>query len=431
MPVHKLTDPAPTADGRALSRSGKNILHVDSNSYYGGAEAALSLEDADEWAERHRSAATDLPFAAAHVVKGVEGLSFSRAYSLALAPQLIHARSHLLSQLVSTKAFRQVEFLVVGSFYIFQPASDATQVSTLSRVPSTREDIFATAAISSRSKRFLMMFLKFVLDYDSEPQIKLWKPKAYDDLAEFLESEFKLDRELQSYVIALTLSLDSKISVGAGLAALHRHLTSMGRFGPGFAAVYPKWGGLSEVAQVGCRAAAVGGAVYMLATGISGVREASARDGEESGLEVTLSNGTVVRARALVQGSRTPSVGTIAISRLTAVIDSDLSSMFEAAVDGAPTPCVAVAAFPSGSITGVDASESPTYALVHSSDTGECPPGQCKLVLSFLASSLTCQDDHQKQTYLHCLNFIDDLLYNLMALHDHTLLRSASHWNRL
>jgi RAB protein geranylgeranyltransferase component A len=34
-----------------LSRSGKKILHVDENDYYGGAEAAFSLQEAEEWAK--------------------------------------------------------------------------------------------------------------------------------------------------------------------------------------------------------------------------------------------------------------------------------------------------------------------------------------------------------------------------------------------
>jgi RAB protein geranylgeranyltransferase component A len=33
-----------------LSRSGKKILHIDENDYYGGAEAAFSLQEAEEWA---------------------------------------------------------------------------------------------------------------------------------------------------------------------------------------------------------------------------------------------------------------------------------------------------------------------------------------------------------------------------------------------
>jgi RAB protein geranylgeranyltransferase component A len=35
-----------------LSRSDKKILHVDQNEYYGADEAAFSLQDIDEWAEK-------------------------------------------------------------------------------------------------------------------------------------------------------------------------------------------------------------------------------------------------------------------------------------------------------------------------------------------------------------------------------------------
>jgi RAB protein geranylgeranyltransferase component A len=35
-----------------LSRSDKKILHVDENDYYGGAEAAFSLQEVDGWVEK-------------------------------------------------------------------------------------------------------------------------------------------------------------------------------------------------------------------------------------------------------------------------------------------------------------------------------------------------------------------------------------------
>ncbi|KAG7145218.1 Rab proteins geranylgeranyltransferase component A like [Verticillium longisporum] len=106
-----------------------------------------------------------------------------------------------------------------------------------------------------------MKFLRFVLDHDAPAQQEKWQSRADDPLAAFLEDEFKLDAELRTLILALTLSLDGAIEVRDGLVAIERHLTSMGMFGPGFAAVYPKWGGGSEIAQVGCRACAVGGGV--------------------------------------------------------------------------------------------------------------------------------------------------------------------------
>ncbi|KPM37899.1 hypothetical protein AK830_g8669 [Neonectria ditissima] len=369
----------------ALSRSGKNILHVDPNEYYGGPEAALSLPEADEWAERHRLDGRDGSlFASAEVKRETDVLASSRAYTLALAPQLIHSRSKLVSQLVDSKAFRHIEFLAVGSFFIYQPPSDDLGPE-LSRIPSTREDVFSNTAIPARSKRSLMKFLKFVLDFDSETQTEVWQSHANEPLDGFLACHFKLDSSLQSYIITLTLSQDGKISVKDGLTTIHRHLTSMGVFGPGFAAVYPKWGGLSEVAQVGCRAAAVGGAVYMLGTGIKEVRKAQSEDAQaEANLELELTNDMVVKTKRLVRGSERSTAQSQRTSRLTAVTKSDLSSLFELQTEGAPIPAVAVVAFPAGSVSSEDGkpSDCPVYALVHSSDTGECPSGQFVIYLS-------------------------------------------------
>lgn len=306
-----------------------------------------------------------------------------RGYTLALAPQFIHAKSDLVSQLVSSKAFRQLEFLAVGSFYIFRDGVESTK-STLSRIPSTREDVFSDTSIPARAKRSLMKFLKFILDFDAEPNASTWAPHAEKPLAEFLADDFKLDSSLQSYVITLTLSLDGKITVADGLKAINRHMTSIGVFGAGFAAVYPKWGGLSEIAQVGCRAGAVGGATYMLGTGIKDVSSSPAQDAvDPTGLSILLDNDVRVQSRALVQSPETGETPARKLRRLTAVVASPLASIFDPIMDEAPQPAVAVVAFPAGSVNAAHgASTYPIYAMVHSSVTGECPTEHSKFYLS-------------------------------------------------
>lgn len=296
-----------------------------------------------------------------------QGLKFPRAYSLALAPQIIHTKSKLLSNLVSSRAYRQVEFLAVGSFYVYEPAKDGSDPK-LSRIPSSREDVFSSQSIPARSKRSLMKFLKFVLEFESDDQKPLWEGQADAPLTDFLTTQFKLEDDLKRYVVALTMALDGRASVRSGLAAINRHLTSMGTFGPGFCAVYPKWGGLSEVAQVACRAGAVGGGIYMLDTSAT---LKSSGENEEASLE--LSNDITVQASSMISGQETTTGGQ-AVSRLVAVVKSPLNSLFQVLVEGAPTPAVAVVALPS--------TPSPIYALVHSSDTGECPVGQCKFYIS-------------------------------------------------
>lgn len=391
-----------TASQRALSRSGKNILHVDRDENYGGSEAALTLQDADEWAEKYKGRGTNSVFGAAEVTKSEDGLKSPRAYSLALAPQLIHTRSDLLAKLVSSKAFRQLEFLAVGSFYVYEPASESQAAPALNRIPSTREDVFVNKVISAKAKRGLMKFLKFVLDYKSEEQVAVWTPRKNKLLSDFLASEFKLDTMLQAYIVTLTLSMDGKISVEDGLDAISRHLTSMGVFGPGFAAVYPKWGGLSEVAQVGCRGGAVGGAVYMLGTGVDNVQPA-----EGDLLSVSLANDLTVRTKAIVQAAESAEQNNTTLARLTAVVDASLSKLFETFTEGAPTPSAAIVAFPSGSVStaGQVVSSTPIYAMIHSSETGECPSHQCKFhnFTSSLHYPHACHDDSNSNTYLHCL----------------------------
>ncbi|KAK7708990.1 hypothetical protein SLS64_006471 [Diaporthe eres] len=371
----------------ALSRSDKKILHIDPNEYYGGPEAAFSLQEADAWASEIAKAPSSSVFTAAAVTKPEEvpdsgvKLSFPRAYALSLSPQIVHANSKLLSQLVSSRCYRQLEFLAVGSFFIFKPASEPDAAPTLARIPSTREDVFSSTDLSARVKRQLMKFLKLVLSYEEEATLPQWQEYADRPLAELLSEKMGLDEGLRTYITTLTLSLDGRISTKDGLATIHRHLTSMGLFGPGFAAVYPKWGGGSEIAQVGCRAGAVGGGIYMLGTGIKELRS----DGTNGEIEIELSEGTVVKTEMLFRGPEdVPAGNGIKVSRLVVIVGSPLGSLFETTIEGAPTPAVAVIALPPKSVKGSGVVEStyPIYAIAHSSDTGECPAGQSILYFS-------------------------------------------------
>lgn len=294
---------------------------------------------------------------------------------------------------MSSRCYRQLEFLAVGSFFIFKPSSEPDGTPTLARIPSTREDVFSSTDLSARVKRQLMKFLKLVLSYEEEATLPQWQEYADRPLADLLSEKMGLDEGLRTYIITLTLSLDGRISTKDGLSTIHRHLTSMGLFGPGFAAVYPKWGGGSEIAQVGCRAGAVGGGIYMLGTGIKELRGAGT--GEE--VELELSEGTVVKTKMLFRGHQgVPAGDGIKVSRLVAIVGSPLTSLFETTVEGAPTPAVAVIALPPKSVKTSEEMDAtyPIYAIAHSSDTGECPPGQSKLPLQFPVTFFFHDENH-------------------------------------
>ncbi len=306
-------------------------------------------------------------------------LSFSRAYTLSLSPQIIYTRSKLLTQLVASKVYKQLEFQAVGNWWIYGPADGAETSfpSNFKRIPNGREDIFADKNIDVRAKRALMKFLKFVVDY--EEQRDVWAPYAETALPDFLSSQFQLPSSLQTVMVSLTLSLalPSKVTVEYALPRIARHLTSIGVFGPGFGAVVPKWGGGSEIAQVACRAGAVGGGVYVLNTGVA------AMEHSDSKIKLNLTNDEVVHTEHYIDSQDASSDFKSSTAKFTAkmiaIVSSDFSSLFVGTVEGAPISAVSPIVFPSASlnIEGTT-SEYPTIVMVNSSETGECPSGQCK-----------------------------------------------------
>jgi hypothetical protein len=64
---------------------------------------------------------------------------------------------------------------------------------------------------------------------------------------------------------------------------------------------------------------------------------------------------------------------------MIAVLSADLAPLFVTTIEGSPTAAVSVIAYPSNSIfLDGQAQPQPVYIMAHSSDTGECPVGQCK-----------------------------------------------------
>ncbi|KAM3075415.1 Rab proteins geranylgeranyltransferase component A [Clarireedia jacksonii] len=228
-----------------------------------------------------------------------------------------------------------------------------------------------------------MKFLKFVVDYENQPEV--WQSHAEKGLSQFLAEEFKFPEKLQTLMGALTLSLESleRTMVDYALPRIQRHLTSIGVFGPGFGAVVPKWGGGAEIAQVGCRACAVGGGVYVLGTGIQDVKIVEAES--ITSHEVELSNAEVIKTNFITRVSNGISPDGLRAAKIMAVVSSSLTTLFTSTVEGSPIPAVSVVVFPAKIISTAEAPQPyPVYIMAHSSETGECPAGQCVLYVTTL-----------------------------------------------
>ncbi|KAL9025987.1 MAG: hypothetical protein Q9196_005278 [Gyalolechia fulgens] len=342
----------------------------------------------------------------------------AQAYSISLAPHFIYTRSNLIPVLVSSKIYRQLEFLAVGSWWIFEREKNASKPDSdteasiakengggkLRKIPGGREDVFADRSIDLRSTRSLMKFLK--LAADAEAFVTVMPEWGERPFSEFLETQFRIKPELQAPLLALTLSPHPilRTTVACALPRIHRHLTSIGIFGPGFGAVVPKWGGLAEIAQVACRAGAVGGGVYVLKKGIESIKLPSfssdsfnATENTQSLLsKIRLQGGDVVQARWVIGTHATlpethdlepkQQTNTIEITHHAAIVSSSLTSLFPPPVEGSPPPAGVVVVLPPNTFAvpeSLDVSEVPSiYLIIHSSDTGECPEGQCIIYTS-------------------------------------------------
>ncbi|KAF2263420.1 rab geranylgeranyl transferase escort protein-like protein [Lojkania enalia] len=398
----------------ALSRSGKKILHIDENAYYGGAEAAFSLQEAEEWAKKVNedsvAAFTTVSISKPDLSESETSqvsLSASRSYTLALSPQLIYTRSALLQSLISSKVYRQLDFVAVGSWWVYSAGStgldnggvsssdsSATLQGTLLKVPNGREDVFQDQGLDFKAKRALMKFLRFIGEY--EEQGELWEDYKARSFPSFLSEQFKVPVSLHAPLLALTLSPapPEQTTTEYALPRIARHLRSIGSIGAGFGSVITRFGGMSEIAQVACRACAVGGGVYVLGKGASTIERPEVAQVGTSGIKLCLEDSETVTTQWLIGDDTAHDTPEPLYCRSITIVSSTLAHLFSPIAEGAPPPACAVVIFPSGSLSldgsRAQGSESPpVYILVHASDTGECPRGQSILYASTSLSGET------------------------------------------
>ena len=373
---------------RALSRSGKQVLHVDKNRYYGGPDAALTADELSVWRESLAKGGSNI-FDSSVQHPGTEGGTTSlpkqsRSYALSLLPQFIYTKSKLLQALISSRVYTQLEFLAVGSWWVLHDEQ-------LQKIPNGREDVFADDQLSRRDKMGLMKLLRHLLQ-DSDDFTEGEDSDVELSLRDKLSSDFRIPNALHTPILALATSTLSTQDTTWAMAAerIRRHLQSIGIFGAGFGAVLPKYGGKAEISQVACRACAVGGGVYVLGTGVQAIHAADAEtlenvdEGSSVLSLVTLTSGEVVRAKHIVGCvDDLPSISvtetdsedadSVFVHRSINIISKPLPKLFPPTSENGTKPAVAVAL-----LFDETTQETPVYYQVHSDDTEECPRDQCK-----------------------------------------------------
>ncbi|KAM7402130.1 hypothetical protein PAMP_017396 [Pampus punctatissimus] len=138
-----------------MSQSGKKILHIDKNPYYGGESASLSPLE-----ELYKNFKVPGPGKS----KGC-----GKEWNIDLIPKFFLANGQLVKILVHTEVTRYLDFRVVEGSYIYKAGK-------VHKVPATEEEAHASDLMGMFDKRRFRKLLLFALNFDVK------NPRTYQDM---------------------------------------------------------------------------------------------------------------------------------------------------------------------------------------------------------------------------------------------------------
>ena len=193
---------------RALSKAGYKVAHIDTNPYYGGDDASLSLDELVTWADERKADDNTSSYLTAQR-KRFSGISYSgtlppqsRQYAVSLQPTIIPSIGPLINALVASGVSRY------GGFKLLERVAIYDSPGVVKPVPGSKEDVFKNKKLTLLHKRRLMRFLMFAGgDFEGKPELQGNEESPF---AQFLETKFSLDVEsIQVIVYALAFCISS------------------------------------------------------------------------------------------------------------------------------------------------------------------------------------------------------------------------------
>eukprot|EP00871_Galdieria_phlegrea_P000690 jgi/Galph1/1621/GphlegSOOS_G323.1 len=236
-----------------LSVSGYKVLHLDKNSYYGGACASLTLNQLYE--KFKPSSQPD-----------EKVLGRARDYNVDLIPKFILSSGNLVKILAATQVTKYLEFkLVDGSFVVHNEKPH--------KVPATPREAMTSGLMSLLEKNRCRQFLSYVQDIVPEDRntfgsLDLTKVSMREVFQYFGLKQDTID--FIGHAIALYRN-DSYLDQPAlpTVERIQLYANSLARYGRA-PYIYPLYG-LGELPQAFARLSAVHGGTYMLNRGIDKV----------------------------------------------------------------------------------------------------------------------------------------------------------------
>lgn len=229
-----------------LSVSGKKVLHMDRNKYYGGESA--SITPLEELFAKFNMPTTRL-----------DEYGRSRDWNVDLIPKFLMANGQLVKLLIHTGVTRYLEFKSVEGSYVYKGGK-------IYKVPADEKEALASDLMGMFEKRRFRSFLAFVHEFCMDNP-KTWKeidPKTMT--AAMMYEKFGLDNDTADFTgHALALYRDDEYLNKSCLEIIERiklYSDSLARYGKS-PYLYPLYG-LGELPQGFARLSAIYGGTYML-----------------------------------------------------------------------------------------------------------------------------------------------------------------------
>ncbi|KAG0671802.1 Rab proteins geranylgeranyltransferase component A [Maudiozyma exigua] len=366
----------------ALAWQGSNVLHVDSNDYYGDSAATLTVDQIKNWVNRiHNSKNESEPYKNAKLYISSSNIGpdckyASRDFGIDLSPKILFAKSDLLSILVKSRVHQYLEFQSLSTFHTYENDS-------FEKLTNTKQDIFTDQNLTLMTKRNLMKFLKFVLNWEKMPEI--WQPYADKSITDFLFNKFKLEKpQVFELVFSIGLCSNMDTKVPLALNRIRRYLVSYDVYGP-FPVLYSKYGGAGEVSQGFCRSAAVAGATYKLNEKLYSYNPTTQVATFTDGSKVTVTEKIIMSPTQAPEGNKHVPEQKYEVNRMVCLVEKDCKEWFS------EDESAAVVVFPPGSLKS--GNKHVVQTLIMGSGSECCPQGTSIWYLSTTESGVRAEMD--------------------------------------
>uniref|UniRef100_A0A914KXR8 Rab GDP dissociation inhibitor n=1 Tax=Meloidogyne incognita TaxID=6306 RepID=A0A914KXR8_MELIC len=230
-----------------LSVSGKKVLHIDRNNYY-GAESA-SLTPLDELYQKFRGATAKAP----------EEMGRGRDWNVDLIPKFLMANGQLVKLLIHTGVTRYLEFKSIEGSYVYKGGK-------IYKVPADEMEALSTSLMGMFEKRRFKKFLVWVQGFDKNDS-KTWEGMDPNNtIMQQVYEKFGLDDNTADFTgHALALYRDDNYKsqpYEQTVARIRLYSDSLARYGKS-PYLYPLYG-LGELPQGFARLSSIYGGTYML-----------------------------------------------------------------------------------------------------------------------------------------------------------------------